>query len=89
MSLTKPISNKELVDGVVYFTFNKQRYRMQAFCESLAYRESDNLTTVRWDKDKQMHVITTNEDFGGCGKDACKSVVTPFGSWLTRYAEKV
>jgi len=84
-----PIDLKEIVDGIVHFTFQKQRYRMQLFCEFTLHRESDNLSSVKWDDKLGFYTIITKEDFGGCGKDALKPVVVPFDSWLAKYTEKV
>jgi hypothetical protein len=74
---------------VFYYAADKQTYEVNRWCESVLHRESDNLDSVVWDAAKRIYLITTRDDFGGCGKDAWKPHMVPFDSWLNKYCSKV
>jgi hypothetical protein len=81
-SKNNPVKDIATVNGQVLFTYQGTRYSVDKIYDSSLFRESDNLSSVRYDKDKNCHVITTQADFGGLGLDAIKKCIVPFQSWL-------
>lgn len=88
---TSPIKNiKNVGDDnkpIIQFEYQKTIYRMKYFADSMLHRESDNLKSVVYDKEKGFHTITTTSDFGGLGRDAIKLCIVPFESWLNQFCD--
>lgn len=74
---------------IIQFEYQGNTYRMQYYADSMLHRESDNLKSVTYDREKGLHTITTTSDFGGLGKDAVKLHIIPLQSWLNKYCEVV
>jgi hypothetical protein len=82
VSKNNPVKDITTVNDQVFFTYEGVKYSVDKIYDSSLFRESDNLSSVRYDKDKNCHVITTQADFGGLGLDAIKKCIVPFQSWL-------
>ena len=74
---------------IIQFEYQGTTYQMQYFADSCLHRESDNLKSVVYDREKGLHTITTKSDFGGLGKDAAKLHIVPLQSWLNFYCKVV
>ena len=81
-----PITNKTIVDGQAFFTFQGVKYAVDKYVDFMQIT-SDQLNSVVFRQKEGLYVITTLSDFGGLGNHAIKPHIIPFASWLTQYCK--